>query len=287
MKNVVLIFGIMVVFSGCKQDGKKPGKNNAVDHPYNQEIEDVTDQVDGNTFDTIRNGIPIFYNMFMNVEMATLFRSVNATFNPALTNAIDNKSKYLTNSKMAMNLGVYAVDLSYCQVFDRTDLTGKYLSIMQEISVDLGIPEEFFLRAAQRFEKNVTNKDSLYRIANDVYFTTDSHLKEYGRHSASVMIVLGGWVEAMYIGTNIIKNNEGDVELLDRLYEQQYSLQVLMDLLSVHDEELAIAKYTPMLRKLQDTFQTYEIDYNQVEMSMKDFRKISVIIEEIRNEIIS
>ncbi len=291
MKRYIVLFIMLVSFFGCKDQAKQWSKQEGQSDPSKEIMGIDKDSVEvaifEASFDSIQKGVPIFYNMYLTVEMSTLFQSIDAAFNQNLINELDRQSQYLTTSKMAMNLGVYSVDLSYARVFDKVELTGQYLDAMEQLATDLGIPEKFFLSSANRFERNISNKDSLYKIANEVYFTSEKHLKENNRKNASALIVLGGWTEAMYIGTKVIEKNETDIELLDRLVEQKHSLDILIDMLDDHKQDLVVSKYLPKLKRLAETYRLYEINYDEVELSFKDFKKISIIVDEIRTEMVS
>ena len=78
---------------------------------------------------------------------------------------------------------------------------------MQKLSTELGIPVDQFYISMKRIETNLSNKDSLVKIANELYVSTDKYLKENERESSAALIILGGWTEALYIGTKPLKTN--------------------------------------------------------------------------------
>jgi hypothetical protein len=147
-----------------------------------------------NPLDTVGEGLPIFYNMYLSVELSTLFESAGAVFSPELMNNIQKTSEYITSSQQAVNLGVYAVDLSYARVFDQVEIAGKYFNAMKQLSQDLGIPADYFESTVKRFERNFTNKDSLIYLANEVYVSTEDYLKENERYTTAALIIIGGWM---------------------------------------------------------------------------------------------
>ena len=250
-----------------------------------------------NSFDTIGAGLPIFYNMYLSVEMSSLFESIGAVFNSDILNSTSKIPEYLTSSKKALNLGIYAVDLSYARIFEQIEFTSKYFHAMQKLSEELGIPSDYFLSTAQRFDRNIDNKDSLIEIANDVYMETDNFLKENERYSAAAQIILGGWTEALYIAMDIAKESK-DVEVLERIAEQKYSLENLIEMLSNHNDDEVIASYLVKLQALKGVFNTYEEKVNSsinnesvdekrhVEFILTEIKELDKHIKELRGEII-
>lgn len=250
-----------------------------------------------NSFDTIGEGLPIFYNMYLSVEMSSLFESIGAVFNSDILNSTSKIPEYLTSSKKALNLGIYAVDLSYARIFEQIEFTSKYFHAMQKLSEELGIPSDYFLTTAQRFDRNIDNKDSLIEIANDVYMATDNFLKENERYSAAAQIILGGWTEALYIAMDIAKESK-DVEVLERIAEQKYSLENLIEMLGNHNDDEVIANYLVKLQALKGVFNTYEEKVNSsinnesvdekrhVEFILTEIKELDKHIKELRGEII-
>jgi hypothetical protein len=246
--------------------------------------------------DTVGLGLPIFYNMYLSVEMSTLFESIGAVFNSDLLNPTIKIPEYITSSKKALNLGIYAVDLSYARIFEQLEFTSKYFHAMQRLSEELGIPSDYFLTTAKRFDRNINNKDSLIEIANEVYVATDNYLKENERYNAAAQIILGGWTEALYIAMDMAKVSN-NIEVLERIAEQKYSLENLIEMLNAHSDDEVITHYLVKLEKLQKIFDSYEANVNssindksldekdQLEYIISEIAELEKHIKELRGEI--
>ncbi len=209
-------------------------------------------------FDTVGEGLPIFYNMYLSVDMATMFKAAGAAFNDDLLNAPDRSSDYITSSKKALNLGVFAVDLSYCRVFEQYETAGRYFNAMQKLAEELGIPSDHFVNTAKRFDRNFTNKDSLIAIANEVYVTTDKYLRDNEQFSAAAQIILGGWTEAMHVAFNVAKASR-NIDIIERIAEQKSSLANLIEMLSKYSHDEAVEENLNKLRALQKAFDLFVV----------------------------
>ncbi|MBN2214082.1 MAG: hypothetical protein JW723_07550 [Bacteroidales bacterium] len=252
-----VVFAVLIIFSSCKQ----------AEHKGTDVIDYETIQLDENKevipgFDTIGEGLPIFYNMYLTVEMESLFESVHAVFDQDLLNRSEKAADYITASKKALNLGVYAVDLSYCRIFEQFEMAGRYFSAMQRLSEELGIPSDYFINTAKRFDRNINNKDSLIEIANEVYMTTDSYLKKNEQYSASAQIILGGWIEAIYIASNVALESK-DIDIIERYAEQKYSLKNLLEMLSNYPDDEVIGLYVRKLREIDIIYSTFVLDIHE------------------------
>lgn len=248
--------------------------------------------------DTAGEGLPIFYNMYLSVEMSSLFQASGTVFEPDLLNPTEKVSEYLTSSKRAINLGVYAVDLSYSRVLDQVEIAGQYFNAMEKISQELGIPSEFFHNSAKRFDRNISDKDSLIQIANEVYVATDNYLKENERYDAAVLIIMGGWTEAIHIACNVAIESE-NIDILERLAEQKFSLQNLITILTPHKNDEVVAAYLAKLEKLQAKFNRFVVDVSpefdpssdqgksKINEYIKEVKAIDETVNSIRNDMVS
>lgn len=280
MKAIVtLLFVGMVTFISCKTNSSKQNQVSHSDSISNVILSDTTAVLDG--------AIPIFYNMYLSVEMSSLFKTIGATYNPKILNSPDHAGMYTISTDKALNLGVYAVDLSYAKYFDQFDPAGKYLNAMHKLSTDLGIPDDKFMLSKKRIENDITNKDSLVRIANELYSVTEQYLKENERESAAAFIVAGGWTEAMYIATNLVTKNEKDIELIERIAEQKQSLENLIALLKKYEKEIAVKEFLSKLFDLRTSFAKLEVNKNNMSATYKELNEISFKIASLRKDIIS
>jgi hypothetical protein len=257
MKKITFISLVAVLcsllFIQCKQAGKKDTGLSGIDSVDLRESKPYISR-----YDTMGEGLPIFYNMYLSVEMTTLFNAAGAIFNETLLNPADKISNYSTSSKKALNLGVYAVDLSYAKVFEQFETAGKYFNSMQKLAEELGIPSNYFENTAKRFDRNIDNKDSLIKIANEVYTTADTYLKDNERYSAAAQIILGGWTEALYIAIDIAESTR-DFDVIEKLAEQKYSLANLLEMLQNYENDPVIAEYIIKLKTLQPVFSSFEV----------------------------
>lgn len=158
-----------------------------------------------------------------------------------------------------MNLGVYAVDLSYCRAFEQFEVAGHYFDSMRNLSEQLGIPQKYFEKTSQRFEQNLTNKDSLISIANEIYYETEDYLKENERFATASVIIMGGWVEAVYIGTFVAIESR-NTDIIERLVDQKYSLNNLLILLKDYEDNEMISGYIDELKTLRGVFDELNIE---------------------------
>jgi hypothetical protein len=253
--SYLLFFILLLVISSCKLGDKK---GHVIEF---DSINLESRELPQNPLDTTGEGLPIFYNMYLSVELSSLFETAGAVFTSELMNSEDRTSEYITSTQQAVNLGVYAVDLSYARVFDQVETAGRYFNAMKQLSEELGIPSDYFENTVERFERNFTDKDSLIYLANEVYMTTDQYLKENERYTTAAMIILGGWIEAIHIAIDVAVESQ-DINIIERLIDQKYSLNNLIIMLSEHKKNDLVGEYMIRLSSIKKDFNKMNVDFD-------------------------
>ncbi len=295
MLHKLLILGLVflsICLIGCKMNSEK---KQLIDF---DSISIDDQQIPINPLDTTGDGLPIFYNMYLSVELSSLFETAGAVFTSELMNNVDKTSEYITSSQQAVNLGVYAVDLSYARVFDQVEMAGRYFNAMKQLAQELGIPSDYFENTVKRFERNFTDKDSLIYLANEVYVTTDEYLKENERYTTAALIILGGWVEAIHIASDVAIESR-DANIIERLIDQKYSLNNLLMMLSEHKKNEVVAEYINRLDLIGKEFEKidviFDVDFNPskesgkqlIDKAVGQIRVFEKSVSEFRNELIN
>ncbi|MBL7112042.1 MAG: hypothetical protein ISS19_08890 [Bacteroidales bacterium] len=250
----------MVAFFSCKDAPKEQ------DNAFSVEINEKLDS-------TPAEPRAIFYHMLLPVEMAHLFDQVGANYYPDILNPSDNLSRYDTPVKVALNLGVYGADLSYVKMFQRKDHSVKYLSAIHSMSAELEIPGQYYDDLLDNLEEYVSNKDSLAKISVTLFKTVDEYLRSTGNGSAAALIMMGGWVESLYISTQIYYNDQQNIKLLEKIAEQKYSLNSLISLMSNYHSEQEITEYLLMLKNLRRSYDKFEIYYKVEDVDVDTINK--------------
>ncbi len=268
-------FGLIILFYSC---------NSNTDEYNNSDNDILLDSNDVNN-DHQKKVKMIFYNIPSPLEMATILQETVGDYNSEILNSFNVYNKYTTNKKIALNLGVYGADLSYTRMFDQIQASVNYLSSIKKLSDNLGIPQNDGSFTVSRIEENIDNRDSILIIISETYATADAYLKESGRGSTAALIIIGGWVEALYIATNILKEkNDVNKEILNRIAEQKYSLENLVELSKSYEND-DINEFIPQLEELQECFDKIEITYTKGEVITDEINKITTIKSKINIDV--
>jgi len=196
----------------------------------------------------------IFYNVPSPVEVTNIIQRMNLPYHPDLLNPSTNSENYLTQADKALNMGVYGADLSYIRIYEQYQDAAKFLVVVKKFTRELGIPEEGEREIAKRLEKNLQNQDSLLRIITETFTDSDSYLKENQRGSTAALIIFGGWVETLYLATNILDPEAPQDDMVKLIVEQRYSVKNLLALMEQFSDEKRVQDFLPDLKELNEKF---------------------------------
>ena len=182
----------------------------------------------------------IFYSVPSPIQLGQLLQKAGATYDKKVLNSLDNVSSYSTANSKALNLGVYGADLSYSAVFNQTQETMSYLTNSKKLAEELGITSSFSAEMMKRMEKNEGNKDSLLQIISELFLSSNEALKENDQSNVSVLVLAGGFIEGMYVGTQTAKTIKDNDAIYKRIAELRGSLNNLIMLVAtVNDSDVS------------------------------------------------
>jgi hypothetical protein len=183
-------------------------------------------------------------------EIPYIIQGTGADFNPNIINSHLKYEDYtISAKKAAFNLGVYATDIGYLSSYGKTQEALNYMDVCLKLTETVGAKDAVDFNVLERFEKNLSNPDSLAVIIDQVIDNSDKYLQNNERTNIAALVIGGTFIEALYISTQIIDTYPKDMlpddlrlqvlsPLVQMLAKQKDSLKDVIVLLeSVDDKE--------------------------------------------------
>jgi hypothetical protein len=168
---------------------------------------------------------------------------------------------------MALNLGIYSTDLSYASLFDQTQASIKYMTASKKLAEGLGILNAIDNTIIQRLEENVNNREIIMDIISETLLNTNSILEENDRVAIGSIILVGGWVEGLYIATSLVDDvSNSDNELIDRIIDQKLSISTVINLLEQHKNVSDVNAVLADVKELSTIYNKIQISVSQIEV---------------------
>lgn len=265
---------------------------------------DGKDKIDttANQVDTTKKVAEIDYAVPTPNELFEIISKMDASINTDLVNDVEKSADYVTKKSQALNFGVYTADLAYLSAFGNSAQAMNYFEAIQGLGESLGISAAFDKALVERVEDNKADADSIFMISNDTYFDTYKFLEENDKGPILSMIIVGGWVESMYVITNMVGDYDTNNPLMDDLADQRLVLENILQFLEVYSENGDVQAVTGDLLVLLESFDAMEyIEGNtkvenkngvitmtgagHYEMNKEAYKMIKTAIADYRNQI--
>jgi len=268
MKNLfpsLIILLLLLIFS-CKPGLEK-------DSGFKPEFSTYKTDSSGTLAPTEKN--EIFYGILTPVEICAIFNRLGVPYDNATLNPISNRDNYLSSSKASINTGIYGVDFGYLKMFGFGQEMMNYMITIREMSNKLGIPDSFLTEPIKRIQGNMSELDTIMSLMNTAFYNMENHLRTGGRESTAGLMVMGGWVEAMFIATQLLYDSDNpDPEVVQKIAEQKYTLTSLLSFMKNYYDDPVVVFYTKKLKFLKGYFDTFDIYFKKGDLEIDKNKQV-------------
>ncbi len=254
---LLLFLMLGMILTGCNLGTKSEGESSG-------DFE-ASGTLDPETQEQLNTAKRIFYSLPSPLETAMLIKNAGAEYNEELMNPTSNTSKYITSKSKALNLGIYSTDLSYASLFDQSQATLDYIGAAKEMADGLNILDAIDEETVTLLEEQINNRDAIIDIISETLMNSSSFLKENDLEGTASVVLVGGWVEGLYIATNLVDENElQDNKLVERIVDQKLSLDIIVNLLESSPEDQAAMEVLEDVKALKTIFDKITINQGEV-----------------------
>jgi hypothetical protein len=151
----------------------------------------------------------------------------------------------------------------------------------------------------QKFEANISNKDSLTRLLDRTIKKAENYLADDNRNKLSALVVTGSFVEGLYIATGLIKSYPKDLlpddarnlvltPLIRVVLDQKKSASDLLKMLSGVEQTEPIATIVTDLKSLEGAYNALNIEEQiknnkaNLVLTDKNLIEVTTIVEKMR-----
>ncbi len=298
--RIIIIGLILIILSACSS-GKKPDEQAFLEGIDSAKTEgpSISEEVIGGILQAIPSPL----------EISMLLKESGKKYNVAYLNPADNRSKYNSNYKKALNLGIYGTDLGYTNIYEQNQDGVKYMEAIKDLADGLNIGQFFDIETVGRLATNSKNLDSLLLITTQNFNSINHYLQSQSRANLSVLLLTGGWLEALHVTIEVAQASPENKQLQETIGEQKIILENIMLLLSFYkDSDQNMASLLTDMEALKKNFDKVKITYtykestfeivdgvmvikdnssSTIQITSEDISNIKAITDSIRNKIIS
>lgn len=292
-KTVSYFFSALLIVGLFSCSSKQEEGSEDQSSKFDEAREQLSDQIES-----------VIYEIPPPSEIPWILQSTGADFNGSLIHDNNKSDQYLTtNSKSALNLGIYSTDIGYLSSYEKSQEALNYLTSARALADHLGVTSTFDATLLERFEGNLDSRDSLASIIDEGIGRTDEFLRNDDRKDVAALVLAGSFIEGLYIATSLVKNYPTDLPKEQRdlllaglvriILQQEEPLGNLIELLKTLDQDDMVSGLVADLEGLKANYEQLDvqekISSGQGGELMEDetLGEITNQVESIRSEIIS
>jgi len=274
-----IFIAALLFFTGCEESPQEE----KVDESVLENIEAKLDEVDSKRALLVESIIRSSPTL---AETGDIFGELGSDFNRDYLSDI-NTENYNTLRSQGIHLGIYLADLAYISTYEQSQEVIFYLSSAQKMAEGIGVSNVFDESTVERMELNINDKDSIINMISELYWKTDDFLKELNRENISALIICGGWIEGMHIGSVMIEEGFSDDIIYQKILSQQNNVVKILTLLKTFEGDETIDMLEVRLAEIEDDFTKIpESEDEGISNDQKEaINAIAGKIEILRNEI--
>jgi len=192
------------------------------------------------------------------LEISSLIKEVGGKYDPSHLNNPKFVSNYTMTYKKALNLGIFSTDLGYANLYDQRQDILDYLDAVKSLSDGLGIGQFFDYEQIKKLANSSNNIPELLKVTQQNFENITQHLASNRRESVSVLILAGGWVEALYL-TTLVYEKTKDSRLKEKIGEQKIALEQIRKVMNLYSDKPNFKNIIRDLEQLSNVYQKVRI----------------------------
>ncbi len=200
------------------------------------------------------------------LEISSLIKEVGGKYDQSHLNDPKFVSNYTMSHKKALNLGIYSTDLGYANLYDQRQDILNYLDAVKGLADGLGIGQFFDYEQIKKLANSSNNIPELLKVTQQNFEKITRHLATNRRESVSVLILTGGWIEALYL-TTLVYENTKDARLKDKIGEQKIALEQIRKVMNLYSDK-------PNFKGIMRDLEQLSLVYKKVKITAKDGKSV-------------
>ncbi len=266
--SILFMLFTTFIFSSCKQSTDKASK---------------TDTTDKLTQEEVKKGVEaVVFPLPEPMSVYQMLQEIGASYFGEVLNPVGNVENYFTANVKAVNLGVYAADISYATVYDMKDDVDTYSKTLKKLVDDLGIKIDYLKLTSEETKAKAENLDSLVSLTSELFYDIYEFLYKESDPALAAQMVNGFYIEGIYIATHISEATFDNVEMIKIIYGQAKPLEELIKLNDNFADDQYIQTIQSALKKLKALY-----DETDGSLSQEQLDGIKAAVETIRDSFVS
>lgn len=212
------------------------------------------------------------------LEISFLIKDLGIQYDKTLLNLPEKAQHYKSEFAQALNLGLYATDVGYANMYEQNKSVLGGLKAIEEMAKGLKVTPYYDFEKLRKLGTQSNKFDSLLLETNTILEKINEYFYKKKKSYLTILMLTGGWIESLYITCVIGKKSPNEL-LNNRIGEQKIILEQLLLLLSFYESNAKVLNLITELNKLQGVYDKVKIDFQYNDPVTKQDKNGILIID--------
>ena len=272
--KILLYFGLSLLIVSCVKKEKVNPLAELTKDQAQQQASSSDIQLSDEEFYALVQSIP------SPLQATSLMQEIGVEYQPSLLQNTDKASSYTSWFAQATNLGVYGTDMAYANVYDETTKSLDYVGSVRELADKLKVGQFFDLATFKELSDKSDDVIELINTTQMNFQKMNDYLQEQNRGKVSVAMILGGWVEGLYLSSTVALQNPDNDVLRELVAEQKLSVETISMLISLYSSDENYQSFQKSFDKLISAFDEIEMIYHEGEITQYEDENGNLVAED-------
>lgn len=214
------------------------------------------------------------------LQVSALMEALGLPYDETYTVKTDNVDGYGNWFAQATNMGIYGADMGYANVYGEMKKSLDYLGAIRKLADELKVGQFFDIATIKEMAENSDDIDALTNASQINFQKMNDYLQKQNRGKVSVAMILGGWVEGLYLSTIASKNDPDNEILREQVAEQKLSIESISMLLSLYSSDEYFKSFLTTFSKLTVAFENIKMIYHEGEIKQYEDANGNLVVED-------
>ena len=214
------------------------------------------------------------------IQSTALMQALGIEYSENILHTTDKAKEKSSWYSQSANLGIYGADMGYANLYGENKKSMDYLGTIRDLADKLKVGQFFDLAVIKELIAKKDDVDGLINASQINFQKMNDYLQQQKRGKVSVAMIMGGWIEGLYLSAKVANINPTSVELRENVAQQKLSLDAIDMLLKLYSKDEHFIDFKKDFDELVIAFAPVEILYHKGEIKKYEDSNGNLVVED-------
>lgn len=270
----ILYCGTGILMASCVSDSNVDPLSELTKNQVEQQVQTSDVQISEEEFYGLIQSIP------SPLQATSLMQAIGIEYKEDYLQNTSKASSYTGWFSQATNMGIYGADMGYANVYGETTKSMDYVGSIRELADKLKVGQFFDIGTIRELAAKSDDIDALINASQINFQKMNDYLQKQNRGKVSVAMILGGWIEGLYLSSTISAAHPDNEVLRELVAEQKLSVESISLLISLYSSDEDYIAFEKSFLKLVEAFESIKMIYHEGEVKQYEDENGNLVVED-------